>query len=45
MSNCVISKIGMDESPCIIDDRDKMCLEDFAMLMGFYSQHKTLKVS
>ena len=33
---CVLAKIDLDENPGILDDGDRMRLEDFKMLMDFY---------
>ena len=42
---CTLSKFDMDENPGILDEGDKMRMEDSKMLMDFYLRNKTLKVS
>ena len=42
---CVLAKIDLDENPGILDDGDRMRLEDFKTLMDFYLRHNTLKAS
>ena len=42
---CVLAKIDLDENPGILDDGDRMRLEDFKMLMDFYLKYNTLKAS
>ena len=42
---CCLSKLDLDENPGILDDGDRMRIEDFKMLMDFYLKNKTLKVS
>ena len=42
---CTLSKLDLDENPGILDDGDKMRIEDYKMLMDFYLKNKTLKVS
>ena len=41
---CTLSKIDMDENPGILDDSDRMRIEDFNSLMNFYLKTSTLKV-
>ena len=41
---CTLSKLDLDENPVILDDGDKMRIEDYKDLMDFYLKHKTLKV-
>ena len=42
---CVLAKIDLDENPGILDDGDRMRLEDFKNLMDFYLKYNTLKAS
>ena len=42
---CCLSKLDLDENPGMLDDGDKMRMEDFKMLFDFYLRHNTLKVS
>ena len=42
---CSVSKADIDLSPGLLDDGDIMRLDDFNMLMEFYNNNKTLKVS
>ena len=42
---CSLSKLDLDETPGMLDEGNKMRIEDFKMLMDFYLRHKTLKVS
>ena len=42
---CSVSKVDIELSPGLLDDGDIMRLEDFNMLMEFYNNNKTLKVS
>ena len=42
---CVHAKFDLDENPGILDDGDKMRMEDFKTLLEFYLRHSTLKVS
>ena len=42
---CTLLKIDMEETLGQLDEGEKMRLDDFKMLMGFYLQHKTLKAS
>ena len=41
---CTLSKFDLDENPGILDDGDKMRIEDYQQLMDFYLKYKTLKV-
>ena len=40
---CCLSKLDLDENPGILDDGDRMSIEDFKMLMDFYLKIKLLK--
>ena len=42
---CTLSKLDLDENPGMLDDGDRMQIEDYKMLMDFYLRNKTLKVS
>jgi len=42
---CSVSKVDIELSHGLLDDGDIMRLEDFNMLMEFYNNNKTLKVS
>ena len=42
---CVLAKFDLDENPGILDDGDKMRMEDFKTLLDFYLRHSTLKAS
>ena len=42
---CCLPKLDLDENPGMLDDGDKMRMEDFKMLFDFYLRHNTLKVS
>ena len=41
---CCLSKMDLEENPGILDDGDRMRLEDFKALNDFYLRNKTLKV-
>jgi len=41
---CCLSKIDLDENPGILDEGDRMRIEDFKVLNDFYLKNKTLKV-
>ena len=42
---CCLSKFDLDENPGMLDDGDRMRMEDFKTLLDFYLRHNTLKVS
>ena len=42
---CCLSKFDLDENPGILDDGDRMRMEDFKTLLDFYLRHNTFKVS
>ena len=42
---CCLSKFDLDENPGMLDDGDRMRMEDFKTLFDFYLRHNTLKVS
>ena len=41
---CCLSKLDLDENPGILDEGDRMRIEDFKTLNDFYLKNKTLKV-
>ena len=41
---CTLSKIDLEISPGLLDERDKMRIEDCNSLMEFFLAHSTLKV-
>ena len=41
---CTLSKIDLDENPSILDESDRMRIEDFNILMDFYQKTSTLRV-
>ena len=41
----MFAKFDLDENPGILDDGDKMRMEDFKTLLEFYLRHSTLKAS
>ena len=41
---CTLSKIDLEISPGLLDEGDKMRIEDFNSLMEFFLAHSTLKV-